>query len=81
MMNVKVNLWLINRARYNMKVRKLWRKMVECMGEEDAVSSAENTAKVLYLLPNHLKEQLVDKLIQTIDETKERFEQENGDDL
>ena len=75
-MNVKVNFWLINKARYNMKVRKLWKKMVDCMGEEGAASSAENTAKALYLLPDHLKEQLIDKLLQTVDETKERLERE-----
>lgn len=72
-MNVKVNLWLINKARYNMKVKKLCRKMAECMDEDGVMSCAESTANVLQLLPESMREGLIDKLIQTIDETKERL--------
>ena len=77
-MKIKVNWWLLNTARYNMKVKKLCRKMAECMDEEDIISCAESTAKVLQLLPESMKEGLIDKLIQTIDATKERLESGEG---
>lgn len=73
-MKISVNWRLLNKARYNMKVKTLCRKMAECMDEEGVISCAESTAKVLQLLPDPLKEKLIDKLLQTIDETKERLE-------
>ena len=74
-MKITVNRELLDKARYNMKARKLWKKMVACMGEDGAISCAETTARVLYLMPNHLQEALIDDLLQTIEKTKERFEQ------
>ena len=73
-MKIVENWWLLRQARYNMKVKKLCRKMAECMAEEDLLSCAESTGKVLQLLPDSLKEPLIDKLLQTIDDTKERLE-------
>lgn len=72
MMEVKVDLRLINRARYNMKVKKLCRKMAECMTEEDMMGCIETTAEVLRLLPDHLKEGLIDKMTQVVDEMGEK---------
>ena len=74
-MNIDVNWRLLDKARYNMKVRKLCRKMADCMDEEGVMSCVESTAKVLRMLPDPLKEGLIDKLIQTIDETRKRLEQ------
>ena len=72
-MNIMINWPLLNKARYNMKIRKLCKKMADCMTEADMMNSVESTEKVLRLLPDPLKEQLIDKLISTIDETSERF--------
>lgn len=73
-MKIEVNWRLLDKARYNMKVRKLCRKMADCMDSESVMSCAESAAKVLRMLPDPLKEALIDKLIQTIDETRERLE-------
>ena len=79
-MKITVNRWLLNKARYNMKVKKLCRKMAECMDEEGVMSCAESTANVLQLLPESMREGLIDQLIQTIDETRERLENAEGID-
>ena len=73
-MKITANLWLLNKARYNLKVKKLCRQMAECMDEEGVLSCAESTAKVLQLLPESMREGLIDKLIHTLDETRERLE-------
>ena len=73
-MKITANMWLLNKARYNLKVKKLCRKMAECMDEESVLSCAESTSKVLQLLPESMRGGLIDKLIHTIDETKERLE-------
>ena len=80
-MRISVDWELLNKARYNMKVRKLCRKMAECMDEDGVMSCAESTAKVLSLLPEAMKEQLIDKLINTIDATAERLKRVEGDEV
>ena len=73
-MKIMVDFGLLNRARYNMKIRKLCREMAECMDEEGVISCAETTAEALRILPVSMREGLIDTLIQTIDETKRKLE-------
>ncbi len=71
-MRVSIDWELLDRMRYYRKVKKLCRKMAENMTREDMEDCVETTEKVLCLLPEHLKEGLIDKLIRTIDETGEK---------
>ena len=73
-MKIMVDFGLLNWARYNMKIRKLCRKMAECMNEEGVMSCAETTAEALRILPASMREGLVDTLLQTIDDTKRKLE-------
>ena len=72
-MKIMVDFGLLNWVRYNMKIRKLCRKMAECMDEEGVISCAETTAEALRILPVSMREGLIDKLIRTIDETTEKL--------
>ena len=64
----------LNWARYNIKIRKLCRKMAECMDEEGVISCAETIAEALRILPISTREGLIDTLLQTIDEIKRKLE-------
>lgn len=73
-MKITVDWELLDKMRYNMKVKKLHKKMADCMLPEDMEDSIESTNRILYLLPDNLKEQLIDKLIKAIDETGDKYE-------
>lgn len=72
-MKVSVDYRLLDKLRYNIKVHRLCKKMTECMDEEGVIDCAESTAKVLRIIPDCMKEDLIDKLIEAIDETRAKY--------
>ena len=75
-MRIIVDQELLYTARCRAKLRKLISKMKECMDNQDIADCLKTTKMVLRLLPDHLKEGLIDEMLRTIDVTRENLERD-----
>ncbi len=69
-MNVMFNLSLMGEIRYRAKRRRMYKEVATLLDGEDLTDFVESTEKVLVILPPHLREGLIDTLLQKTDELR-----------
>ena len=69
-MNVMFDLSLMGEIRYRAKRRRMYKEVAELLDGEDYTDFVESTEKVLAMLPYHLREGLIDTLLQKTDELR-----------
>lgn len=75
----KVGIWIngeaISRIRLEIKMQKLFARLIEVMTPEDASASITMTVENLAILPyDHLREQVVDRLRDNLEEMVKKGE-------